>query len=48
MVNEKVLQDVYAYIDANKEFIIEKTGVKKLKILEKEDLMRYNISIDLK
>ena len=33
---------------ANKEFIIEKTGVKKLKILEKEDLMRYNISIDLK
>lgn len=33
---------------ANKEFIIEKTGVKKLKILEKEDLMRYNISINLK
>ncbi|MBQ3528638.1 MAG: radical SAM protein [Clostridia bacterium] len=31
-----------------KAYIMEKTGVKKLKILEKEDLWRYNISIDLK
>ncbi|MBE6586826.1 MAG: radical SAM protein [Ruminococcaceae bacterium] len=31
-----------------KENIVEKTGVKSLKILEKESLSQYNISIDLK
>ncbi len=31
-----------------KSYIVEKTGVKSLKILEKDSLKRYNISIDIK